>query len=197
MSAPARPAGSPPEPAPRLPAAVVFDCDGTLADTEPLSDRAWSEALAARGYTLTPADVQAVVGRSEAATLAHLATRTDLGDLEVLRRRVRARMDVLLATELTLFDDAVTVLRTLVARGVPVAVASSSHRDHVQRVLVAGGLLGVVPVVVAAEDVRHPKPAPEPYLRAAAALGVPPHGCTAVEDTPVGVAAARDRKSVV
>ena len=171
--------------------AVVFDLDGTLADTERLSDLAWSEVLARRGYTATPADFAAVVGRPVAANLAHFATRVEIGDPDAFRAEVRASFLGLVASDLRLHEDAAGSLRALAADGVAVGVATSSTREHAARVLATGGLEAVVAVVVAAEDVARHKPDPAPYLEALRRLGVPPEAASAVEDTPVGATSAR------
>jgi HAD superfamily hydrolase (TIGR01509 family) len=171
-------------------AAVVFDCDGTLADTESLSDRAWSETLATYGYTPTPADFRAVIGHPFAQNWEHYRARVDLGDQQVFRAQLRGRFIELFDAELVLHDDAVDTLRELADDGVPIAVASSSTHAHVLRVLARGSLTDLVAVVIGADDVSEHKPSPGPYLAAARGLGVDPHGCSAVEDTPVGVAAA-------
>lgn len=170
-----------------LPAGVVFDCDGTLADTEPIAARAWREALAEHGYEVTEDDLRAVMGQPYPRTFAHFAARVDLGDPQAFRPQVRDRFRRRLATDLRLYDDAVTTLRALVDHEVPVAVASSSSREHVGIVLELGRLTPLVQVVVGAEDVTRHKPDPEPYLAATAALGLPATACAAVEDTPVGV----------
>ena len=172
-------------------AAVVFDCDGTLADTEPISDRAWADVLGGLGYEPTAEDRLATVGRPYAATFAHFATRVDLGDPAAFRQRLRTRFLERFASELRLFDDAVEVLRAVAAGGLPVAVASSSTRAHVERVLKRADLTELVTAIVGAEDVRQHKPDPEPYLLAAAKLQVAARHCRAVEDTEVGVASAR------
>lgn len=171
--------------------AVVFDLDGTLADTERLSDRAWAEVLARRGYTATPADFAALVGRPVAANLAHFAARVELGDPVRFRAEVREVFLALVAVDLRLHDDAVGALRTLAGEGVGVGVATSSTREHADRVLAAGGLTGVVGAVVAAEDVARHKPDPAPYREALRRLGVAADRAAAVEDTSVGAASAR------
>ncbi len=171
--------------------AVVFDLDGTLADTERLSDLAWREVLARRGYAATPADFAALVGRPVAANLAHFAERVEIGDPEAFRAEVRTAFLALVATDLRLHADAVGALRALAAEGVAVAIATSSTRDHAARVLAAGDLERLVGTVVAAEDVVRHKPEPDPYLEALRRLGVPPALAAAVEDTPVGAASAR------
>jgi len=171
--------------------AVVFDLDGTLADTERLSDLAWSRALASRGYRATPEDFAALVGRPVGANLAHFAARVELGDPVVFRAEVHEAFLALIATDLRLHEDATTSLRALAAEGVAVAVATSSTRGHATRVLAAGGLDAIVREVVAAEDVTRHKPDPAPYLEACRRLGVPVALAAAVEDTPVGATSAR------
>jgi HAD superfamily hydrolase (TIGR01509 family) len=175
----------------RLPAAVVFDCDGTLADSESLSNRAWSATLAARGYRATDADFEAVIGHPFPQNWAYFSARAELGEPTAFRSELRERFRALFDAELELHADAVTTLRTLAREGVPIAVASSSTHAHVVRVLERGALTPLVRVVVGADDVERHKPDPEPYLAAARELGVPPAHCSAVEDTPVGIASAR------
>jgi HAD superfamily hydrolase (TIGR01509 family) len=172
-------------------AGVVFDCDGTLADTETLSARAWRDVLARRGVEVTAADHAAIIGRAWPHGFHHFAARGDLGDVDEFRAELREHARAIYADELTLFPDAVATLRACTAAGVPVAVASSSTRAHVLRCLDRGGLVAEVAAVVGADDVDDHKPHPAPYLAAAAALGVSAGACAAVEDTPIGVAAAR------
>lgn len=171
--------------------AVVFDCDGTLADTEPISDRAWTDVLGGYGYTPTREDALATIGLPFDRTFGHFSTKAALGDPVVFRRALRERFLARLDTELSVFEDAVGVLREVAATGFPVAVASSSSRSHVERILARGQITELVTVVVGAEDVARHKPHPEPYLLAATKLGVPPQRCRAVEDTAVGVASAQ------
>ena len=175
---------------PVLPAGVVFDCDGTLADTETLSDQAWSETLAARGYTATPADFRSTIGHPFTQNWGFFATKHDLGDQQTFRAELRERFVSLFESDLIVYADAVATVRALIAAGIPVAVASSSSHAHVDRVLAHGGLTDIVPVVVGADDVARHKPDPEPYRRACELLGVAPQAASAVEDTSVGVAAA-------
>lgn len=169
---------------------MVFDFDGTLADTEPLSEIAWRETLAEVGYELSDEDVRAVVGHPYAHTFAYFARRAPLGDPEEFRPLVRARFQRLLHEGLRLHADAEATLRELAARGVPLAIASSSHRDHVLRIVERFRIDDLVRTVIGADDVERHKPDPEPYLAAAAALGVDPRRCSAVEDTPVGIGSA-------
>lgn len=173
-----------------LPAGVVFDCDGTLVDTEPLSELAWHEVLGRRGYVPTAEDFAAVLGRHAACSLAHFGSRVPLGDPDEFRTELRAAFDRHFDAGVHVFADAVGTIAALHEAGVPVAVASSSSRRHVLRSLAACGLADVVVTAVGADDVVDHKPHPRPYLVAAEALGVQPRSCTAVEDSQVGVASA-------
>jgi HAD superfamily hydrolase (TIGR01509 family) len=86
---------------------------------------------------------------------------------------------------------ALDLVERLRGAGVPIAVASNSRREFVERTLSSVGLLGgPFQAVVSAEDVEHPKPAPDIYLEAARRLGAEPSRCAALEDSPTGVAAA-------
>jgi HAD superfamily hydrolase (TIGR01509 family) len=174
-----------------LPTAVVFDCDGTLADTESLSERAWTETLLRRGYRASPEDFRAVIGHPFPQNWAYFSARTQLGSEAGFRGELRARFIELFDRELELHEDATSTLRKLASSGVPIAVASSSSHGHVHRVLERGSLTELVPVVIGFDDVDRHKPEPEPYLAAAAGLQVEPADCVAVEDTPVGVASAK------
>lgn len=86
--------------------------------------------------------------------------------------------------------DVVAVAREHQGR-LPLAVASGSHRDLVVRTLDALGIHGIFTVVITAEDYRRGKPDPEPFLTAAARLGVAPSCCLVFEDTASGAEAAR------
>jgi len=172
-----------------LPTAVVFDCDGTLADTERLAEKAWQVTLREHDFAPTPQDFAAVIGRPFPWCWDYFSARADLGDPEAFIGRLRTRFQRLFDEDLDLHDDTATTIRVLAEAGVALAMASSSSHDHVEKVLRHGDLLDLVDVIVGADDVSRHKPDPTPYVAAARGLGVAAHECTAVEDTGVGVAA--------
>jgi HAD superfamily hydrolase (TIGR01509 family) len=174
----------------RLPEAVAFDCDGTIADTESLSERAWAEVLAAHGHRAGAADFAALVGRPYAANWAYFSERVDLGDAQVFRAEVRRVFLELFDAGLEVYPDAVGVMGELAALGVPIVVVSSSTHDHVARVLERSGVSGLVRDVVASGDTVAEKPDPAPYLEACRRLAVPAARMSAVEDTVTGAGAA-------
>lgn len=170
--------------------AVIFDCDGTLVDSEPLSRRAWERALAPFGCAFADEDAAAVLGRSYARVHAYFAARAALPGPETFWPLLSGELFALLDAELQPFDDAVATLRELRARGVPVGVASSSPRERLDRTLRAVGLAALLPVTVAGDEVARGKPAPDMLLVAAEGLGAAPADCVVIEDAPVGVDAA-------
>jgi HAD superfamily hydrolase (TIGR01509 family) len=173
-----------------LPHGVVFDCDGTIADTESLSNRAWSTTLGTYGYEPTDEDFAAVIGHPFPQNWVYFSDRVDLGDQDRFRTALRERFIDLFDRELVLYPDAVATIGHLHRAGIPIAVASSSNHRHVERVLDRGGLTSMVQAIVGADDVDRHKPDPEPYRTAADRIGVPAADCSAVEDTAVGLAAA-------
>jgi HAD superfamily hydrolase (TIGR01509 family) len=170
-----------------LPTGVIFDCDGTLVDSEPLAGRAWKATVAPYGYEVTDADLAACMGRPYAKTHAYLSERVTLPDAAHFWPDLRDELFSLIDTELAPFADAVSAAAELRERGVRLAVASSSPRERLDRTLERAGL--EFAVTVAGDEVEHGKPAPDMFLKAAAALDVAPERCVVVEDSAPGVAA--------
>lgn len=169
--------------------AVVFDCDGVLVDSEPLSDASWAGALADHGYTMSAADVVAVRGTSEADCYRYFADRVALPGEAEMQADVDARR---LAgyPNLAAFPDALATVPALAMQGIPMAVASSSRGQHLRHKLELVHLARYFDVAVGGDEVPAGKPAPDVYLAAAAALGVDASVCLAVEDSVNGADAA-------
>jgi HAD superfamily hydrolase (TIGR01509 family) len=170
--------------------AVIFDCDGTLVDSEPLARHAWGQTLEPYGYALTDADAEATVGLPFPRTHAYYAERVELPGVEEMWTAYSGRLFTLIDDELVVFDDAVDAARELRARGVPVGVASSSPRERLHRTLTRARLVDAFDVTVAGDEVENGKPAPDMFLLTAERLGVAPGVCVAVEDSAPGVEAA-------
>jgi HAD superfamily hydrolase (TIGR01509 family) len=173
--------------------AVVFDNDGLLLDTEDAWTRAETALFARYGSTFATEHKRELIGTSPATSAAKLEVMLDMPG------RGADLMDELhdLVMEETLAGapprpGALELLEAVRAAGKPVGVASNSAREFVERVLSGAGLLdGHFDVVVTADDVENPKPAPDLYLAACAALGAEPGRSAALEDSATGVAAAR------
>jgi HAD superfamily hydrolase (TIGR01509 family) len=169
--------------------AVIFDCDGTLVDSEPLAERAWALALARHGYELAPEDLKGAQGLPFRTVHARMATRARLPELEVFWGEYAAELLPLLDTELEPFADAVATARELHRRGIPLAVASSSRRERLDRTLARAKLSALFATSVAGDEIARGKPAPDMFLETAKRLSKPPRECVVIEDSAPGVAA--------
>jgi HAD superfamily hydrolase (TIGR01509 family) len=172
-----------------MPTAVVFDCDGTLVDSEPLARRAWEVTLGGRGYEVSGEDFGAVMGLSYADTHDFFGERVDLPGRKAFWVEFSGALYELIDAQLRPFPDALATLAELGRAGVPVAVASSSPRERLDRTLRRAGLHARLPVTVAGDEVERGKPEPDLFVAAAAGLGVSARDCVVVEDTAPGVAA--------
>ncbi|MGW4896117.1 HAD family hydrolase [Kitasatospora sp. NPDC004240] len=172
------------------PAAVLFDMDGTLVDTEHLWLEAAGELARELGHTLDDTDLPEVLGQAVEHTAAHLrrATGTALSEAE-LAERLGESFAGKVAARTVPRPGALALLAELRAARVPTALVSASPRRVVDLVLATIGRDWFA-VTLAAEDTPRTKPAPDPYLAAADRLGLDPAACVAVEDTPTGVASA-------
>jgi HAD superfamily hydrolase (TIGR01509 family) len=170
--------------------AVIFDCDGTLVDSEPLARTAWERVLTPYGYAATQADFDACVGMPYPRTHAYFAGRAELPAADAFWPAFSGELFALIDDGLPVFEDAAGAVRELRARGIPVGVASSSPRERLDRTLARADLAAGFDVTVAGDEIAHGKPAPDMFLAAAARLGVSPAHCVAIEDSPPGVASA-------
>jgi HAD superfamily hydrolase (TIGR01509 family) len=173
--------------------AVVFDNDGLLLDTEAAWTRAEEDLFARRGRAFTQEHKRALIGSSRTTSALMLEAMLDRpGEGEALADELHGLVMAEALAGITPRPGALELIDALRAAGVPLAVASNSRREFVERVLEGAGLLnGRFEAVVTADDVAEPKPAPDLYLYACAALGAAPERSAALEDSPVGVASAR------
>lgn len=176
--------------------AVIFDLDGTLADSERAHERALCAAASGRGLECTPEYFrERCVGLGEDACFRMLAA--DLGrpigdDLVAVltAEKLGLFLDGLERGEVEPFPGAHELVAAAAEAG-PVAVCSGSGHESVHAMLRSVGLGRAFEVVVTAADVERQKPDPAPYLLTAERLGVEPAVCTAIEDSPTGIASAR------
>jgi len=176
-----------------IPPAVVFDCDGTLFDSELIHAKALQGALAELGVTLSPEQVLAQsVGLANADFLRRIAEERGLTLPDDVETVVEDNALRLMADELTPMAGANQVVSGLTANAVRLAVASNSSRRLVRHMLSTAGLSQPFGERIAtSEDVAAPKPAPDLYRLAAQLLSARAEDSLAVEDSPVGVLAAR------
>lgn len=169
--------------------AVLFDCDGVLVDSEPVSEWAWRVTLEELGFEMI--DFSDWVGKTDQAIALHFGQRAGASPTRLADRAADLLRERLETQGLEVFPDARTVLEEAIRAGIPRAVVSNSERWRLDALLEAAGLGEVLPIRVSSDDVPRPKPDPAVYRRAAGLLGAEPSRCLVVEDTPTGVAAAR------
>lgn len=175
---------------PAPPAAVLFDMDGTLVDTEHLWWLAVAEIAEGLGYRLTDDDLPEVLGRPVAHTAGYLHGMAGPGASEArIARDLDAAFAARVAEDVTPRPGALRLLAELRDAGVPAALVTASPRRIVDLVLRTLGEEWFT-LTVAAEDTVRSKPDPAPYLAATARLGVAPRTCVAVEDSPLGLSSA-------
>jgi len=173
--------------------ALIFDCDGTLADTMPVHYVAWRAMLLPYGIDF-PEDVfYALAGMPSTQIVARLAAEQGIELPEgAIDQMVVDKEQGYVATIASVqpIEPVVAVARA--ARGtLPMAVASGGHRWVVRKTLEAIGVGDWFDAVVGAEDTERHKPEPDVFLEAARRLGVAPEGCVVFEDGEFGLEAAR------
>jgi len=170
--------------------ALLFDCDGTLADTMPAHYRAWLHLTEVHGLAFDEDRFYAMGGKPTREIVATLAGEVGLeididGAVHMKEASFLAQLEHVEA-----IDPVVDVV--LRSRGrIPIAVVTGGHRAVCQRILAHVGLADCFDTIVASEDTAKHKPNPEPFLEAARRLSARPERCVVWEDTDLGIAAAK------
>lgn len=172
--------------------AVIFDLDGLMVDSEPLSHQSWQEVLAGEGEALSPTEYRQLIGLDGMSAAAKVREIKDTSltpqqlnqrHWEELKSRINGALDPAPGLE--------ALVRELESRGLPLAVASNSPSDYVRKALESIGYLERLQAVVGLDQVDRGKPEPDLYLVAARRLGVEAERCLVLEDSPTGLEAAR------
>ncbi|MDY7527768.1 MULTISPECIES: HAD family hydrolase [unclassified Cryobacterium] len=180
-----------------LPAAVLWDMDGTIVDSEPYWMRAETELVESFGGVWTHSDCMLLVGSGLLGSAAILQDRGVRLDAEVIVDRLTTRVQGLLSEFGAPWRPGALELMTEVkAAGIPMALVTMSEHRMAQQVSDQVGF-AAFDAIVAGDMVLQSKPHPEAYLSAARLLGVTPADCVAVEDSLPGIAAAVASGAVV
>jgi HAD superfamily hydrolase (TIGR01509 family) len=174
------------------PRAVLFDCDGVLADSEAMHNRILAEEITALGWEMSAEECERrFTGMSWQGVIPLVQQRLGPDSVppdfiaQIIARVVRA-----LREELDPVPGVLDALAAITAAGIPVAVASNSSRAELSTKLVRLGLVETFRGrAFSYDDVANPKPAPDMYRAAASACGADPHDCVVVEDSVTGARA--------
>jgi HAD superfamily hydrolase (TIGR01509 family) len=175
------------------PRAVLFDFDGVLVDTENVHVAAWQRTLARMGWELADEAAARAAEIDDRYFLQEVFGRRQIEDAD-LDGWIRLKQDLaetMLADAPRLYTGAVELVEALRARGIRLAVVTTTWRRNVEIVLGASGLAQAFEFVVAKEDVTSVKPAPEAYDMALRRMKLTAGSAVALEDSPTGLAAAR------
>lgn len=172
--------------------AILFDCDGVLVDSESITNGVLCAMLNEAGWSLSPQEcMHLFVGKTVRSEAARIQAHTGQPLTDAWMAAFYARRNARLEAELQPIEGAVEAVRVVHTRlGGRIACASGADRFKVEMQLEKVGLAPLFAGrVFSGHEMPATKPAPDVYLAAAAALGVPPQRCLVVEDTVTGVAA--------
>jgi beta-phosphoglucomutase-like phosphatase (HAD superfamily) len=172
------------------PQGIIFDCDGTLADTMPLHWRAWQTVTSKYRLNLPEDRFYSLGGVPSRDILKMLSVEQGiaLDHLAVAREKEAEYLPLIAQVEP--INTVVGVAREYYGR-IPLAVASGGTRRIIEQVLEHLGIRSLFQAIVTSEDVIHQKPAPDIFLEAARRIGIAPARCRAYEDTDLGMQAIR------
>ena len=172
---------------------ILFDMDGVLVDSEPLFHKAVNVMVERCGAApITEAENNRyLLGTTVEQTWVEVKKLRDITQTPAeLRAGYDAVVREVLRSDLTPRPGVLELVREAQRRGLPIAVASSSLREWVELKLAVIGLTDAFPVRLGGDDITHGKPAPDIYIKAARLIGLEPAQCIAIEDSPIGLAAA-------
>ncbi len=172
--------------------ALIFDCDGTLADTMPIHYKAWMKILPPRGIPFGEKRFYECGGMPTAKIIERLSAETGVlvDDVEALVAEKESHFLSMLHEVKPL--AAVVEIAAQYRGKLPIAVATGGYRSVIEQTLAIIGVLDWFDASVCAEDTARHKPEPDVFLEAARRLGdIPPADCVVFEDTDIGLEAAR------
>lgn len=175
---------------------LIFDMDGTLADTMPTHFAAWSQSMAEHGLVLSEERFYALGGVPASEIIALLAKEQGkvVDAVAIAEAKEEVFMDLLGSVQPVVPVRAIAEFHR---EHIPMAIATGSPKWVAEKLLKSLGIREWFQAVVGSECVANSKPAPDAYLRAAELIGVDPKRCHAFEDTVLGIQAAQNAGMVV
>ncbi len=177
-----------------LPAAVFFDLDGTLVDSEGIHVEGMSRFLAEHGIVLDAGERDFVIGHGWKEIHAHLRVQERLGlGLGALQRGTQVVEDIMRGEglEIRSLPGAVALIELIEGLGIPRCIVSGSSRSEIAYALTRLGVASRFEFTMGAEDYARGKPAPDGYLGASRRLRLAPDRCLVIEDSRPGIESAR------
>ena len=169
---------------------VIFDCDGVLVDSEPISMRADVVLLKRYGIEISEAEAHhRFVGTTFQAMLDMMTDAHGVVFPEGLHEVKNRMVEEMYRSELQAVDGVVDVLEVLKAKGLSLSIGSNSPKARVELALELSGIAPYFDRIITYQDVKQGKPAPDIFLKAAERAGMAPVQCLVVEDSITGVTA--------
>ncbi len=172
--------------------AVIWDMDGVIADTGPYHLKAWQETFRKRGVAFSEEDFRRHFGQRNDTIIGDtLGAGLPNAEVQAIATEKEDRYRQLVSQQVAPLPGAIELIKSLVAKGVKMAIASSAPMENIQLVTGSLGLADCFQAVVWGGEVTEGKPSPQGFLLAAEKLGVEPGNCLVIEDAVAGVAAAK------
>jgi beta-phosphoglucomutase family hydrolase len=169
---------------------LIFDCDGTLVDTMPLHYLAWKQAMEAIGISIGEEQFYSFSGMPTVAIIETLARQQNVVCDVPAAAEEKERLFLENIASLEPIHSVIEIVHREKGRR-KMAVASGGWTNVINRSLAAVGLEGMFDAIVGADQVKHGKPSPDIFLRAADRLNLKPEECLVYEDAALGIQAAR------
>jgi beta-phosphoglucomutase len=176
-----------------LPAAIIFDMDGVLVDSNPFHLRKWMAVFRTHGIPYNEEELPKIIMGPDNDSIFRRFLGADLTreQLSELGEELELNFRKEIGPEPPTFPGVRSLIEECHAQRIAMAVASAAIAKNVNFLVSALGLRDYFRVLLTANDITHPKPHPEIYLKTAAKLGVAPADCVVLEDSFVGIEAAK------
>jgi beta-phosphoglucomutase family hydrolase len=168
---------------------LIFDCDGTLVDSMRIHYSAWKEAMEAVNIEITQERFYSLAGVPTLTIVQTLAKEQNVNCDVQAAAEYKERLYLAKIESIEPIHSVIEIVHREKGRR-KLAVASGGYPDVIQKSLAAVGLQGMFDAIVGAGDVKHGKPAPDMFLKAAERLNVKPEECLVYEDSGLGIEAA-------
>lgn len=169
--------------------AVIFDRDGIIIDSESTNVNSVTQAFEQLGITIKENEKDWIIGRHPDEYTDTFSQKYNFPQGKF--REIQRKLYYELLESTPIFDKTIRLIKLLHASNIPLALTTSSGKDSTLQILKKADIENIFQVIVTAEDYAEKKPDPESYLLTAKKLNIPPEECVVIEDSSVGVQAAK------